>query len=393
MNRLMPGDLILKINQEYIRSAAQEDQFRTEPRFQLQGSYRNMNRIAEKIVAVMNDRELESIIFSSYEQDAQTLTTGAESNLLRFREIAGLLDETQAARWDDIRKTFRRNNQVKSLGGEEKTAQVMVLLAGMSQAMTDIRDAITVSSKLAREAQGKTKQEMQVDLAPLAKTIESLAAGLGAGLGSLAGPIAEAVRSTGASTRESITSLGAMFATAGTRQTEASPQAARIELDPAARELFEKLLVQAAELATAVKSRPAVPQIAADNIPSGEPEPSPEQIAARRDRVNKTARGMRDAIAKGVKDPDNIQDQVLADGTPVEIRIVNKIPATFLYILRAQIDLMRGWLDPLTKVNDRQDGQLSAIRDQLVATTKRYEEIMATLEARGIDATDEDKQP
>ena len=42
-------DVILKVNLEYIRSAAQADEYRTEPPFKLQGSYRNMNKMAEKI--------------------------------------------------------------------------------------------------------------------------------------------------------------------------------------------------------------------------------------------------------------------------------------------------------------------------------------------------------
>ncbi len=36
--------IVLKVNQQYIASAAQEDRYRTEPRFLLQGSYRNMSR-------------------------------------------------------------------------------------------------------------------------------------------------------------------------------------------------------------------------------------------------------------------------------------------------------------------------------------------------------------
>ena len=43
------------LNQQYIASAAQADQYRSEPPFKLQGSYRNMNKMAEKISAVMND--------------------------------------------------------------------------------------------------------------------------------------------------------------------------------------------------------------------------------------------------------------------------------------------------------------------------------------------------
>ena len=38
---------------------AQADEYRTEPPFQLQGSYRNMARLAEKILPVMSDDEIE----------------------------------------------------------------------------------------------------------------------------------------------------------------------------------------------------------------------------------------------------------------------------------------------------------------------------------------------
>ncbi|MEM7081088.1 MAG: AAA family ATPase, partial [Pseudomonadota bacterium] len=46
--------VVLAVNQEYIRSAAMDELFRTEPPFKLQGSYRNMNKLAEKILPVMN---------------------------------------------------------------------------------------------------------------------------------------------------------------------------------------------------------------------------------------------------------------------------------------------------------------------------------------------------
>ncbi|MFQ9246271.1 MAG: hypothetical protein ACLR3R_02265 [Clostridium paraputrificum] len=41
-------DIVLKVNLEYIYSAGQSDEYRSEPAFKLQGSYRNMNKIAEK---------------------------------------------------------------------------------------------------------------------------------------------------------------------------------------------------------------------------------------------------------------------------------------------------------------------------------------------------------
>ena len=70
MKKLMRvRDVVLAVNKQYIASAAQSDDYRTEPPFLLQGSYRNMNRIAEKVVPIMNDEELESLIDDETELD------------------------------------------------------------------------------------------------------------------------------------------------------------------------------------------------------------------------------------------------------------------------------------------------------------------------------------
>ncbi|MBX3437119.1 MAG: DNA repair ATPase, partial [Planctomycetaceae bacterium] len=91
MQKLMRArDVVLTMNRAYIESAAQHDDYRTEPPFLLQGSYRNMNRIAEKVLPVMNNQELETLIVSSYQNDAQTLTTGTEANLLKFKDLLGI---------------------------------------------------------------------------------------------------------------------------------------------------------------------------------------------------------------------------------------------------------------------------------------------------------------
>ena len=78
-------DTILRVNLEYVRSAAQADDYRTEPPFKLQGSYRNMNRIAEKLLPIMTGGEVEQLIVDHYTGEAQTLTDGAEANLLKFK--------------------------------------------------------------------------------------------------------------------------------------------------------------------------------------------------------------------------------------------------------------------------------------------------------------------
>jgi MoxR-like ATPase len=138
---LVVRDVVLKVNREYIRSAGQADEYRTEPPFLLQGSYRNMNRIAERVLPVMNDAELWTLIYSAYEQDAQMLTSGAESNLLKFRELTGRLDVEQSQRWDQIKKTFGRN---LLLGGDsdDKIAKIVRQMNAFTAGLDSIKEVL-----------------------------------------------------------------------------------------------------------------------------------------------------------------------------------------------------------------------------------------------------------
>ena len=62
-----------------------------------------MNKIAERVVPIMNDAELESLVQSHYENQAQTLTTGAEANLLKLKELLGeLTDGTDAGTTSNV---------------------------------------------------------------------------------------------------------------------------------------------------------------------------------------------------------------------------------------------------------------------------------------------------
>jgi hypothetical protein len=108
--------VVLATNRAYMESAAQAESSRTEPPFLLQGSYRNMNRLAERIVPAMDDEEVEAVIDDHYLGEAQTLTSGAEANLLKLAELRGRLTPAQAERWDEVKAGFRR---AKALGGEQ----------------------------------------------------------------------------------------------------------------------------------------------------------------------------------------------------------------------------------------------------------------------------------
>ncbi|MCX4963578.1 DNA repair ATPase [Streptomyces sp. NBC_00654] len=107
---------VLAVNAAYIASAAQPDATRTEPPFQLQGSYRNMNRIAARVDPVMNDAELAAVIEDHYTGEAQTLTTGAEANLLKLAELRSTLTPAQSARWAEVKAAHVR---ARTLGGPE----------------------------------------------------------------------------------------------------------------------------------------------------------------------------------------------------------------------------------------------------------------------------------
>ena len=132
--------LLSKVNRQYVQSAAQQNAYRTEPPFKLQGSYRNMNKLAEKVLPAMNDGELARLIDDHYLGEAQTLTSGAEENLLKLAELRGRMTDTQRARWDEIKRGFTRINRMG--GSDDPAAKVMAELSVVSDRIGDIAKAI-----------------------------------------------------------------------------------------------------------------------------------------------------------------------------------------------------------------------------------------------------------
>ncbi|MGQ3000215.1 MAG: ATP-binding protein, partial [Variovorax sp.] len=112
-------DLLLKVNLAYIESAAQQEHYRAAPPFKLQGSYRNMTKLAGKVTALMRDDELDALLRDHYRGEAQTLTTGAEENLLRLAQLLGSPTAEEAARWSAICEEFVRR---RKLGGDDTDA-------------------------------------------------------------------------------------------------------------------------------------------------------------------------------------------------------------------------------------------------------------------------------
>ena len=121
---------LLLVNQEYIRSAAQADAFRTEPPFKLQGSYRNMNKIAEKVVSAMTATEVEALVDDHYQGESQTLTTAAEQNLLKLAELRGRLAGDRLARWTEIKAEFVRQRRMGG-GDADPVTRLVGTLSGL----------------------------------------------------------------------------------------------------------------------------------------------------------------------------------------------------------------------------------------------------------------------
>ncbi|HVL01812.1 MAG TPA: hypothetical protein VM553_18470, partial [Dongiaceae bacterium] len=144
--------VVLKVNQQYIASAAQDDRFRTEPPFKLQGSYRNMNKMAEKVSAVMTDKELLTLIDDHYLGEAQLLTTGTEANLLKLAELRGSLQEAQQQRWQAIRQEFQRLQQT---GGDEADvgSRVVMQLHALGEAIGKVGTTLSDARTSQREEQ------------------------------------------------------------------------------------------------------------------------------------------------------------------------------------------------------------------------------------------------
>lgn len=132
---------VLAVNAAYIHSAAQDPATRTEPPFRLQGSYRDMNKIAARIDPAMNATELDALVDDHYRSEAGTLTTGAEASLLKLAELRGTLTAEQAARWAEITAGHVR---ARTLGGPDTdpATRAVAALALLADRVAAVESAI-----------------------------------------------------------------------------------------------------------------------------------------------------------------------------------------------------------------------------------------------------------
>ena len=119
-----------------------DEAYRTEPSFKLQGSYRDMSKLVAKVVPIMNEEELQSLLLSHYESESQTLTSAAEANLLKFEELTQTITETELERWNKIKETFVKNNKLNGLGNKNEMTQVLAQMMQFSENLQGIQEVL-----------------------------------------------------------------------------------------------------------------------------------------------------------------------------------------------------------------------------------------------------------
>ena len=97
-----------------------------------------MNRLAEKIVPIMNDQELDTLILSHYERESQTLTNGAEANLLKFKQLNGFASPGDQKRWEEICQIFLQQKRLSA----DRMAQLVEEMGAFTEGLNAIRKVL-----------------------------------------------------------------------------------------------------------------------------------------------------------------------------------------------------------------------------------------------------------
>jgi hypothetical protein len=149
---------LLTVNQAYIASAGQADEYRTEPPFKLQGSYRNMAKISGRVVPAMTDEEVDRLVLAHYRAESQTLTTGAESNLIKLRLLLGCASPEDEARWREMSAIYRRRQDLA--GKDDPASQAVLQLAKLGERLESLQAAISAEAGRSRTAEGERLERL-----------------------------------------------------------------------------------------------------------------------------------------------------------------------------------------------------------------------------------------
>lgn len=178
-------DVLMRVNAAYVASAAQDDAFRSEPAFKLQGSYRNMAKLTAQLSPLLTQAELDALIRDHYRGEAQTLGARAEENLLRLARLIGSTTAEEDARWDKVIDDFRRlaRQGGKDADGATRMAQTLSDIAlqlekqgrsgaDLAETLGALRSLADIHAVLQREPRLEAPPVLSDALARMAKAYE-----------------------------------------------------------------------------------------------------------------------------------------------------------------------------------------------------------------------------
>jgi MoxR-like ATPase len=178
-------DVLMRVNAAYVESAAQDDAYRTEPAFKLQGSYRNMSKLSAQLSPLLTPAELDALIRDHYRGEAQTLGARAEENLLRLAQLVGAPDADESARWKELVENFRRlaRQGGKDADGATRMAQTLSDIAlqlekqgrsseGLGETLGALTSLADIHTALQREPRLEAPPALADALAKMARAYE-----------------------------------------------------------------------------------------------------------------------------------------------------------------------------------------------------------------------------
>jgi hypothetical protein len=98
--------------------------------------------MAEKVFPVMTDQEVTQLVLDHYYNEAQTLTTGAESNILKFKEMMGMQADEDRARWAEIKTEFNRRQALSGVDDSDDMGKVLAQLSAFNANLGHVKNSL-----------------------------------------------------------------------------------------------------------------------------------------------------------------------------------------------------------------------------------------------------------
>jgi len=83
----------------------------------------------------------------TYESESQTLTSAAESNVLKYKELTNQVTKEEAERWLNIKKVFQKNNKLQGFGNQNAMAQILDQMIDFSENLKGIKEVLKSNFK------------------------------------------------------------------------------------------------------------------------------------------------------------------------------------------------------------------------------------------------------